>query len=167
MTSRTSARGQGKPASWAEGTAARSYGRRFGRRPIDPKHAATEREWYKKLADSGFEDIEVYGADHNTYLRQHYLEVRNKVIRGVETGTAELMRMAEEWLDIERWKTRTERWTWAAWCKSGWTIDEIAARWPSMDVAASGLRSRFERRVVRMRGSFATRVEEEELLVDQ
>lgn len=155
--------GRDSRGSWGTDSQKRSFPGRYGRRRIVQEYADLEREWYARLADMGFEDIEVYDKNHNTFLRNHYMEVRKKVVRGVLSGSAELMRLAEEWLDVERWPTRNERWRWAAMAKGGWSIDELAARWPVMELAASGLRSRIKRRVERMREYFEQRVNTDEV----
>lgn len=106
------------------------YGRPF---TDDPKVAALQAEWYRRLADTGFVDIEPPpdNIKRNSYLRDHWIETKKRVVRGVETGKAELFRLAFAWLDVPVWKTRTERWAFAAWT-SGFDFREIAARWPSL-----------------------------------
>lgn len=135
---------------------------RHGRKPIAEPSRALEREWYAKLKATGFDDIEVYDNNSNTYLRGHHLEARKRVVRGTETGTAERMRLAEEWLELEAWPTRTERWLWSAWSKGGWDYLELAARWPRAVSTAQTIRAHFTTRLARMWAFFKERLAKEE-----
>lgn len=107
---------------------------RFGR-AMEPSEAFAklQTEWYDKLEASGFEDIEPRPErlQINSYLRDHWIETKKRVERGVETGKAELFRLAYRWMDIPVWRSRHERWGWAAWT-SGWDFREITARFPSL-----------------------------------
>jgi hypothetical protein len=131
---------------------------RYGRKQIAPPYRDLEREWYARLAETGFEDIEVYDNVNNTYLRGHHLEARKRMVRGTQTGTAEEMRLAEEWLDIDAWKTRTERWLWAARVKAGWDYLELADRWPAAVSRAQAIRARFVTRTRHMLEHFTSRL---------
>lgn len=109
---------------------------RYGRDKIAPKYAALEAEWYQKLADSGFVDIEPYGTPLDTYLRDHHIESTKRMVRGVETGKAEYFRLLYEWLDIGHHRSRAERWALSALCE-GFDCREITARF-NIDMGTSG-----------------------------
>lgn len=141
-------------------TARRAFAGRFGRKKIAQSLEALEAEWYRKLADTGFQDIEVYNDPSNTYLRGHHIEARKRQIRGTEGGVAEYMRLAEELLEIDPWKTRTERWTFAAWCKGGWDYRELACRWPAVTKTAATLRVHFKARMKKGLALFTSRLDE-------
>jgi hypothetical protein len=68
------------------------------------------------------------------------------------------MRLAEEWLDIDAWKTRTERWLWAARVKAGWDYLELADRWPAAVSRAQAIRARFVTRTRHMLEHFTSRL---------
>lgn len=133
---------------------------RFGRRNIAPQYAALEAEWYDRLKATGFDDIEVYGDPHNTYLRGHHLEMREVQVHGAQFGTAEYMRLGEELLDLAVWRTRNERWMFAAWVKQGWDCKELATRWPGMRMSASGLNANFTRHMRAALPEFAARIDD-------
>lgn len=94
----------------------------------DPKLVALKNEWYAKLERTGFVDIEPWkNLTKNSYLKDHHIETYKRALRGIQTGKAELFRLAYQWLDVARWRTRTERWAFAAWV-AGWDFREVAAR---------------------------------------
>lgn len=96
----------------------------------DPKLLALKHHWYSKLEDTGFVDIEPWkNLTKNSYLKDHHIETYKRAKRGIQTGKAELFRLAYQWLDLTMWRTRTERWAFAAWV-SGWDFREVAARFP-------------------------------------
>lgn len=133
---------------------------RFGRRKIATMYQALEAEWYGRLKAAGFEDIEVYGDPHNTYLRGHHVEMRNVQVRGALYGSAEYMRLGEELLDLAVWRTRNERWMFAAWVKEGWDCKELARRWPGQRRSASALNANFSKRMRAAVSMFAARIDE-------
>lgn len=133
---------------------------RFGRRQIATKYQALEREWYGRLKATGFTDIEVYGDPHNTYLRGHHVEMKKLQVRGALCGAAEYMRLGEELLDLAVWRTRNERWMFAAWCKEGWDCKELSARWPGRRLSASALNANFSKRMQAALSMFAARIDD-------
>jgi hypothetical protein len=133
---------------------------RYGRRKIASQYAALEAEWYDRLKATGFNDIEVYGDPHNTYLREHHVEMKKVQVRGTLGGNAEYMRLGEELLDLEVWRTRNERWMFAAWVKAGWDCKELATRWPGERASASTLNANFSKRMRAAVALFAARIDE-------
>lgn len=94
----------------------------------NPELVALKNHWYSKLESTGFVDIEPWkNLTKNSYLKDHHIETYKRALRGIQTGKAELFRLAYQWLDLTAWRTRTERWAFAAWA-SGWDFREVAAR---------------------------------------
>lgn len=84
-------------------------------------------EWYERLRESGFEDIE-WGAASGTF--SPYLKGRNCVslCRGYQYGIDEYYRLAGWYLhDNQEWPTEEERQIWV-WHASGDRGNEIALR---------------------------------------
>jgi hypothetical protein len=135
---------------------------RFGRRKISTLHAALEAEWYGRLKATGFNDIETYGDPHNTYLSGHHLEMRHIQMQGALTASAEYMRLGEELLDLEVWRTRNERWMFAAWVKEGWDCRELSTRWPGRQMSASGINTNFTKRMRSALPAFAARIDDDD-----
>jgi hypothetical protein len=100
---------------------------RFAREKIATKYAALEREWYRKLQESGFVDIEPYDNPMNTRLVGHWHSTMQQTKRGVLSGGAEMYRLLYEWIDKTRFANRTDRWILAARCE-GFDWAEIAER---------------------------------------
>jgi hypothetical protein len=101
---------------------------RFARDKIKSTHAALEAEWYGKLRDSGFVDIEPYANPMNTRLVQHWHSTMQATKKGVYTGSAELFRLLYEWLDETRYRVRGDRFLLAARCE-GFDWNEIQERY--------------------------------------
>lgn len=72
-----------------------------------------QREWYAKLADSGFVDIERHNlhAD-NPYMRQHKHEVQVTLERGMLVGRQEYFRRAGHWSWDRTFLNRKEAHIW-------------------------------------------------------
>lgn len=100
---------------------------RFAREKIARQHAALEREWYAKLEDTGFVDIEPYDNAMNTRLIGHWHTTMQQTKRGVLSGGAEMYRLLYEWLDRTRFANRMDRWLLAARC-DGFDWNEMAER---------------------------------------
>ncbi|HXJ76107.1 MAG TPA: hypothetical protein VNM37_24840 [Candidatus Dormibacteraeota bacterium] len=95
---------------------------RFSRDKIATPHAALEAEWYARLRDSGFDDIEPYNNPMNTRLVQHWHSTMQATKKGVWTGGAEMFRLLYEWLDETRYRVRGDRFLLAARCEGfDWT----------------------------------------------
>lgn len=90
---------------------------RFAREKIAGQYADLEREWYQRLADTGFVDIEPFDNPMNTRLISHWHTTMQVCKRGVSTGAAEMYRLLYEWIDRARYRTRGDRWLLAAWCE--------------------------------------------------
>lgn len=117
-------------------------------------------EWYAKLKETGFRDIEPSERlGKNSFMADHWIETKKRVWRGVETGKAELFRLATQWIDKPIWRTRTERWAWAAWT-TGWDFHEITARFPSLG-SPGALAGRVRTQVGRMLKWFRAEAEQE------
>lgn len=100
---------------------------RFARDKIAAKYADLEREWYAKLAATGFVDIEPYDNPMNTRMVSHWHTTMQQCKRGVETGSAEFHRLLYEWLDETRYRVRGDRFLLAARAE-GFDWNELADR---------------------------------------
>lgn len=86
---------------------------------------AAQREWYAKLADSGFEDIE--HSEDSPFIKDHHLRVNKRVRRGWSTGGEALFQAVTEYLLVAIPSTRRERIV-AMLYANGMTPQEIAQR---------------------------------------
>jgi hypothetical protein len=96
---------------------------------VSREYLALEKIWYKKLKDTGFQDIEP-PTDRlavNSYLDGHYLEARKRLLRGTETGKSEVFRLAERWVQEEKFRSRADRIAFLLWSR-GWDLTEVFAR---------------------------------------
>lgn len=83
---------------------------RYGRTLGNDAYEAARRVWYKKLEDTGFEDIEEWKNERvNSYLRGHHIRAGQSLKGGVLSGKAEAFRLLESAMDDIRWKSRRMR----------------------------------------------------------
>ncbi len=94
-----------------------------------------QREWYGKLKDDGFDDIERGDGtltDHDPFfpeMQAHRKEQRR--LRGQEDDV-EFFRLMEQWINVYRWYTRRERWFWSE-LMNGRTVADIHRTHPAVD----------------------------------
>jgi len=102
--------------------------------PKDAAFVALQAEWYGRLKESGFDDIEVHENEDNHFLSR---SANERWATGLIDGTAELFRLAEMWLHVGQWPTRRDRIFFAQWADglslrsihaNGTTIPEGALR---------------------------------------
>jgi hypothetical protein len=86
---------------------------------------ALERDWYEKLAATGFDDIETMPwNDHNTFLYHHSIVASRTFAAAERSGGTELGRLIFEYADARRWRYRWQRQLWAA-IGLGWHATEL------------------------------------------
>lgn len=76
----------------------------------DPKFLALKREWDAKLAADGFVDVEVADPSLRSDRRDLFeFDKLNRVRRREASGSAEVYRFAEQWLQEARFRLRIDR----------------------------------------------------------
>lgn len=86
-----------------------------------PEFKALQAEWYQKLKDDGFVDIEAPGVDPLTedddrpFRIFDFMRESDRHHVASDRGTAEFYTIAEQWLDRGRWRSRRERWFFNEW----------------------------------------------------
>lgn len=97
-----------------------------------PDFVHLQTEWYKKLADSGFHDIEYRNKDSGSqddgFLKSGWVETLRRVVNGQLKGGEEYYRLAGWWLYDYPWASRRLRLAWVLTSRDGWTVKQTGAR---------------------------------------
>lgn len=95
--------------------------------PHSPAFRALQAQWYSRLRETGFVDIERPGEYADDKILDHWLDSAEAARRGARTGAAEWHRLAYEWTDLAVWESRSGRLVWVLLC-DGWSQQEIIQR---------------------------------------
>ncbi len=93
--------------------------RKSGRVHSKGAFAALEKQWYGKLAESGFKDIEAmpWTMKASSYMQDHHLDVAARARYGATQRTAELMRLAQTASHTFRFPSLTARFLVGLWLR--------------------------------------------------
>jgi hypothetical protein len=125
----------------------------------DPEFRKLQKEWYKKLKASGFNDVEAHESERDHFMTEHHLMMSGRQQRGVVTGEAEFYRLAAQWLHIDRWPTRRDRIHFAAWAEGATFQSTVTDHLVPSKRGYDSQRIHHNRRLATMLGHFGEEVE--------